>query len=147
MSNIIKIIEKGNRLDFEDKYTPVVCGNSNYYLQFSFGEDFSNCKQRVIVFLIDGKKIVKRLVANECKIPPLPNCTSFQIAVFSIENEEKFSTTFLKIRSEPSVFGEISQEDLSIFEKRFDNEKKKWFAVLEKSWKLTTETKKIMLLL
>ena len=121
MSNIIKIIEKGNRLDFEDKYTPVVCGNSNYYLQFSFGEDFSNCKQRVIVFLIDGKKIVKRLVANECKIPPLPNCTSFQIAVFSIENEEKFSTTFLKIRSEPSVFGEISQEDLSIFEKRFDN--------------------------
>lgn len=120
MSNIIKIIEKGNRLDFEDKYTPVVCGNSNYLLQFSFGEDFSNCKQKAIMFLIDGKKIVKKLVSNECKVPPLPNCTNFQIAVFSTENEEKFSTTFLKIRSEPSVFGEISQEDLSVFAKNLN---------------------------
>ena len=123
MTNVINIVEKGNRLDFEDKYTPIVCGNSNYSLKFSFGESFKKCDNKTAMFVVEGKKILVEFKGEVCKVPVMPNCNSFLVAIFSAsETGEQLSTTFLRIRAEASALGEDFSE--------FDNQLKKYVSTI-----------------
>lgn len=123
MTNLINLIERQNRLDFETTYSPVVCGNSNYYLNFKFGEAFSACANKTAVFVIEGKKILQNFEGNVCRVPVLPNCTGFLVAVYSAADaEEQLSTTFLKVRAEPSVLGGDFSE--------FDDQMKKYVSTI-----------------
>lgn len=104
MANIINIVEKGNRLDFESLYSPIVCGNSNYYLHFKFSPEWESCNQKTAVFVVDGETIKVLFEGDVCKIPLLPSSSYMKFALFSSDaNGEQLTTTFLKVSMEHSA--------------------------------------------
>lgn len=107
MSNIIYIEEKNNRLDFEDTYTPVVCGNSNYYIKFKFSSDWLNHYQKTAVFIVDGVSKQMKFEGNLLRLPAFPNASSFQLMIYVKDDNELYSTTALKIRLEPTPIGHL----------------------------------------
>ncbi len=110
MTNIIEITEKNNRLDFTNTYSPIVCGNSNYYLKFNFSEVWQNCEKKAAMFVVDGKKQTVDFDGDSCKVPILPNSSFVFVSLFSSEGEEQMVTTPIRIRLEPSAGGENLSE-------------------------------------
>lgn len=103
MINVINIKEEKNRLSLVDTYTPVVAGNSTYYLSFTFSEEWQKCNKKTAIFMVEGKKIVVEFEGTDCKVPVLPNISCFYVALVSAENEnEQLSTTGIRIRVEPT---------------------------------------------
>lgn len=105
MANIIKITESANRLEFTGTYTPIVCGNSNYYLQFVFDDIWKNCNRKTAVFTVEDKRAYVDFEGNEVKVPVLPNAPCVHVSLITGEGDEQMSTTPLKIRLEPSALG------------------------------------------
>ncbi len=101
--NIIKIVENKNRLYFEEFYTPVVCGNSNYVLEFYFDNIWEMCDRKTAVFLVEGKKFTVKFDGNFVKVPPLPNAPFFHVALSAfLDDESIINTTAIRIRLEPT---------------------------------------------
>jgi len=113
MTNIINITEKNNRLEFSDSYTPIVCGNSNYVLKFSFSEQWQKCNKKAAIFIVDGNKLTVDFNGDECQVPVMPNASFVQVSLVSGDGEIELATTSLKIRLEPTVasgdFSEYNQ--------------------------------------
>jgi hypothetical protein len=108
MSNIIYIEEKHNRLDFADTYTPVVCGNSNYYVKFKFSSDWLGCYKKTAVFIVDGVSKQMPFEGDLLRLPAFPNASCFQLMLYvKDDNDELYSTTALKIRLEPTPIGHL----------------------------------------
>ena len=68
MSNIINIKERANKLFVEDNTAPVVCGNTNYVIQFDFDNDWSAVTNKLATFEILGKKIFIIPSAFLCRV-------------------------------------------------------------------------------
>ena len=112
MANIIEIIEQNNRLDFVSTYTPIVCGNSNYVLKFTFSSAWQNANKKAAVFVVDGKRQVVDFDGNECKVPILPNAEFVFVSLVSGDGENQLITTPIRIRLERNFLG----GDLSEFD-------------------------------
>lgn len=112
MSNIIEIIEQNNRLDFVSTYTPIVCGNSNYVLKFTFSDAWKMANKKAAVFVVDGKRQVVDFDGNECKVPILPNAEFVFVSLVSGDGDNQLITTPIRIRLERnSLGGDLSEFD------------------------------------
>lgn len=101
MQNIIEIEERDNRLYLSSEYEPIVCGNTNYYLKFSFDEDWSKCVSKTAFFVIEGKKIPVLFEGDICNIPAMPNLNSFLVFLVAAPSEgEILSSTPIKLNLE-----------------------------------------------
>ena len=72
MANIIKIKEFANKLSYDYKI-PIVCGNTNYEIEFDFSEAWASVEKKTAIFLINGKKMFVEFTGNRCKMPSFPN--------------------------------------------------------------------------
>ncbi len=105
MANIINITESANRLDFSDAYSPIVCGNSNYYLHFTFDEIWKRCEQKTALFVVEGKKMYVDFEGEDVHVPVLPNAQFVFVSLISGEGNNQIATTSIKIRLEPTALG------------------------------------------
>ena len=99
---IINITEKNNILDFTSTYTPIVCGNSSYCLNFTFGSIWQKCTSKIAVFVVDGRRMNIAFEGNSVKVPAMPNAECMFVSVVSGDGEEKLTTTALKVRLVPT---------------------------------------------
>ena len=111
MNNIINIKESANRLELMDYHASIVCGNSNYILKFSFGDQWQKCNHKVAIFVINGNNLAVDFEGDECVVPVLPNASCMFVSLISGEGEKQLATTQIKIALEPTVAG----DDLSEF--------------------------------
>lgn len=101
MQNIIEIIEKNNRLSLVKEYEPIVCGNTNYYIKFSFGEDWEKCVSKTAFFVVEGKKIPVAFEGDTCNIPAMPNMSSFLVFLVAASDDNAIlSSTPIKLNLE-----------------------------------------------
>ena len=108
MSSMIVVSEEKNRLFFEHPYTPVVCGNSSYYIRIHFTSDeFNTCDKKYAVLVVDEKKKQLPFEGNLFKLPALPNASHFMLMVYVKDGEDIYSTTAIKIRLEPTPIGNL----------------------------------------
>lgn len=105
MANVIHLREQENRLNFDSTYTPVVCGNSNYYVIIDFSEEWSKCHNKVAVFVVGDRKKQMRFEGKMLRLPAFPNAPYFEMLVYARDNDELYSTTAIKIRLEPTPIG------------------------------------------
>lgn len=112
MANIIYIKERGNRLFIDECYTPIVCGNSNYYLEFDFSDEWLKCNSKTALFLVETKKTLVAFEGTTCKIPALPNGPYVTVSLLTSNGKnEQLATTRLRLRLEPNPFNEPYKED------------------------------------
>ena len=107
MANLILINEKNNRLYFDGTYTPVVCGNSNYFISFEFSEELARCYHKTAVFVVGDRKKQMEFEGHILKLPIFPNAPYFELMVFAKDGDELYSTTAIKIRLEPTPIGNM----------------------------------------
>jgi hypothetical protein len=62
---------------------PLVCGNSNYVVDFVFDEEWDEHDIKTAVFKVNGDCIKKVFSGNECKIPVMQNTLVATIGVFA----------------------------------------------------------------
>ena len=106
MSNIINITEESNRLSLDSLYTPIVCGNSNYILKFTFSESWQNSTAKTAVFIIEDKKIVVDFEGDECRVPVLPNAPYLTLTLMTSSGLDlHLATAPLRFCLEPSFLG------------------------------------------
>lgn len=105
MANIINITESANRLEFSDAYSPIVCGNSNYYLHFTFDEIWKRCERKTALFVVEGKKMYVDFEGEDVRVPVLPNASFVFVSLISGEGNNQIATTSIKIRLEPTALG------------------------------------------
>lgn len=102
MANVIRIKEEGNRLSFVESYSPVVCGNSNYYVVFDFSEEWAVCHNKTAIFIIGDQQKMLKFEGNILRLPAFPNASAVVLLVHAKNDDELFSTTSIKIRLEPT---------------------------------------------
>ena len=112
MKNIIEIKEDGNRLDFLNTYSPIVCGNSNYILKFTFSEPWQKCLKKAAFFVVGEKKFTVDFDGDECEVPIMPNGDFVFVSIVSNDGINQMATTGLRIRLEPTIAaGDLSEYD------------------------------------
>ena len=107
MANIINLKEIENRLYFDGTYTPIVCGNSNYYVQIQFSDEWNRCYFKTAVFVVGEKKRQMKFEGSLLRLPAFPNAPSFEMLVYAKDEDAIYSTTAIKIRLEPTPIGNL----------------------------------------
>ncbi len=105
MENMICVSEINNKLEIDGTYTPLVCGNSNYFIKFTFGEAWSECKNKLAVFELNSVKTIVQFDGDIVQVPVLPNATFLLLSLMSSNASNRLATTALKLRLEPSSCG------------------------------------------
>lgn len=106
MENIIYICEEKNRLDFCETYSPIVCGNTNYYLVFNFSSEWEQITHKTAVLVVGERVKQLQFDGRICQLPAMPNAPFAMIYLHAKKDEMMFSTTGLKIRLEPTKVAE-----------------------------------------
>lgn len=107
MANVIHIKEENNRLEFCGTYSPVVCGNTNYFVIFQFSEDWQQINTKTAIFIADGKRKSMKFDGNVLKLPAFVDSSYFELLVCAKGDGEFYATTPLKIRLEPLPIGDL----------------------------------------
>lgn len=111
MANIINIIEENNILMFKEEPMKIVCGNTNYYLNFEFSEDWQGVATKIAVFVVDGVKTTVEFEGNECNMPALPNSTCcFMYVISGDESGESLVSSSLRFALIPSSDGSLESD-------------------------------------
>ena len=105
--NMIQITEQENRLYFDGNYTPVVCGNSNYFVKFDFSPEWARCYHKTAVFVVGDRKKQMKFEGNLLQLPAFPNASHFELMVYAEDENEFYSTTAIRIRLEPTPIGNL----------------------------------------
>lgn len=93
MSYIIKIKEKENKLFYDETAKPLVCGNSNYVIQFEFDDDWSAVETKIATFEILDKKIVIEFTGTTINMPAMPNAYYCMLSLTCTPGENKTLAT------------------------------------------------------
>ena len=107
MAIVINIKEENNRLSFADTYSPVVCGNTNYFVLFEFSEEWQRAYKKTAIFIAEGKRKSLKFEGNVLRLPAFFNAPYFELLVCAKEDDELYTTTPIKIRLEPSPIGDL----------------------------------------
>lgn len=90
----ISVRENENRLFLDEDVEPIVCGNSNYELEFEFSAEWKDAEHKIAVFEVCGERFFANIVENKVKIPVLPNARSLIVSVISAKDtESQLATT------------------------------------------------------
>ena len=92
MTNRIKIKEVANKLTYDYK-TPIVCGNTNYEIEFEFSDVWKIVEKKTEIFLVDGKKMFVEFTGNICKMPSFPNAYFCMLTLTSAPGNGEFYNT------------------------------------------------------
>ena len=111
MYNTIEILENKNKIYLKNDFEKIICGNTNYFLQFSFDENWSAVEKKTAIFEVLGKKIIKEFTGNICNIPCMPNASHFLLALTCSPNEnESYATNILRFELEKNAINEEIQQ-------------------------------------
>lgn len=103
MSNIIKIKEERNILSFDCDNIDIVANSTNFYLQFTFDEEWLESSIFTVVFDFDGRKEYVELDEEyKCQIPPTCSSKIFFCVTTEPSANKKLSSTILSLNVEPS---------------------------------------------
>ncbi len=103
---MIKIIleEHNNILHIKNEYSPIVCGNTNYEIEFIFSEDWQKLDEKTAVFITPTHTFSVNFRNNTVNVPALTNADRVSVLVMSAENEPiklTSSTTSLRLVQTP----------------------------------------------
>lgn len=103
MANIININEENNILSFADEPLDIVCGNTNYCLNFNFSAQWQQFTKKIAVFVANGEKQLVEFQESECAVPAMPNASSCFVYVLGMAGEnESFISTSLRLKLIPT---------------------------------------------
>ncbi len=82
---------------------PIVCGNSDYVVDFVFDEEWDKHDVKTAVFKVNGKPIKKVFRGNECEIPAMRNTLVVTVGVFAgtIDDGTLSTSTSALVRCKP----------------------------------------------
>lgn len=110
MNNII-IHEENNNLIIKDDYSPLVCGNTNYTLEFVFGEDWQKTTNKIAVFFVGDQKTAVPFTGSLLSVPALPNAQIMQLVLMTAETENtRLVSSVLDINLKPTILLETIPE-------------------------------------
>lgn len=110
MNNII-IHEENNNLIIKDDYSPLVCGNTNYTLEFVFGEDWQKTTNKIAVFFVGDQKTAVPFTGSLLSVPALPNAQIMQLVLMTAETENtRLVSSVLDINLKPTILLETLPE-------------------------------------
>ena len=113
----LKIIEKNNIIDFKEQYAPIVCGNSNYTLEFEFGDDWQNVTNKIAVLDLAGVKTAIDFVENTLNLPPIDAPASSKVIELYLMSAETEKSTLITNKMEIKIEPTHSIRNLPEFEK------------------------------
>lgn len=111
MANIINLTEENNILTFGGEPLSIVCGNTNYVLEFVFSEEWQSFSKKIAVFVVDGVKKTVGFEGNSCEVPAMPNsnyCLFYLLA--GDDNGNSRISTSVKLNLIPSSDGAIESD-------------------------------------
>ena len=110
MYNIINITEDRNKIFISGEYQKIVCGNTNYYLKFTFDEEWIAVQNKTAIFEVMGKKIIVEFTGDICNIPCMPNASYFILSITCSPNKnQSFCTNSIKFELEKNNINEELQ--------------------------------------
>ena len=82
---------------------PLVCGNSNYVIDFVFDEDWDKYNIKTAVFKVNGECINKVFSGNEFPVPVMQNTSFVTVGVFAgtIDDNTLSTSTPALVRCKP----------------------------------------------
>lgn len=99
----IKLKEKENKLSLTCCPEPIICGNSNYALDFDFSEEWKIAENKLAVLDINGERIFAKFEDTIVKLPIFPNASKVLVSVVSgKDTESQLSTTPVELKLEHS---------------------------------------------
>ena len=83
----------------------VVCGNSNYVVDFVFDEEWEKHKVKTAVFVVNGTSIKTVFEGNVCEFPAVQNTTVVKVGVFAgaIDDDTLSTSTPALVKCKPCV--------------------------------------------
>ena len=86
----------------------IVCGNSDYAIEFSFDEEWDAYETKTARFIWGGKYVDKEFTGTVCPVPVLENTTMLEVGVFverlgSSAPERLITTTTAIINCKKSI--------------------------------------------
>lgn len=107
MLNLIQINENKNKLKSTTKIEPIVCGNSNYHIKFTFDEEWSKVSKKLAMFEVLDKTILLEFEGDTIDVPAMPNANCFMLALTcSPKDGQSLMTNVIKIPLEQNKLGE-----------------------------------------
>lgn len=84
---------------------PIVCGNSDYEVEFLFDEEWDNHNIKTAVFVVNGKSAQRVFDGNVCNIPVVQEALTLWVGVFAgtIDDGTLSTTTPALVRCKPCV--------------------------------------------
>lgn len=85
--------------------TPVVCGNSDYEVEFLFDEEWAAHEVKTAMFIVNGKNTKQVFSGNVCKLPVVQGTLILWVGVFSgaIDDGTLSTTTPALVRCVPCI--------------------------------------------
>lgn len=77
------IIEITNKKPFLRDKTPLVCGNSGYFIDFTFDSEWDNHEVKTAMFRVGDKTIPQVFSGTRCEVPVLQNTRMVSVGVFA----------------------------------------------------------------
>ena len=103
----IKINETNNQLKIKEDYDAIICGNTNYQLEFEFGDDWQNITKKIALLVLEGKKTAIEFEGSTLSLPALPNAQTMNLVLMSAESESsRLVTSPLEIDLAPTTLAE-----------------------------------------
>ncbi len=103
----IKINETNNQLKIKEDYDAIICGNTNYQLEFEFGKDWQNVTKKIAVLVLESKKTAIEFEGSTLSLPALPNAQTMNLVLMSAESEAtRLVTSPLEIDLTPTTLAE-----------------------------------------
>ena len=83
----------------------VVCGNSNYVVDFVFDEEWEKHKVKTAAFIVNGTSIKTVFEGNVCEFPAVQNTTMVKVGVFAgtIDDDTLSTSTPALVKCKPCV--------------------------------------------
>lgn len=124
----IKIHEENNKLYLESPFDSIVCGNTNYDVEFMFSKDWEERPTKTALIIAAGRKSSVEFTGNTFHLPPIPNCSTFMILIYANDQYSPgLVTSSIELDAIPTAsVGELPEfEDINSYAfeilKRLDN--------------------------
>lgn len=124
----IKIHEENNKLYLESPFDSIVCGNTNYDVEFVFSKDWEERPTKTALIIAAGRKSSVEFTGNTFHLPPIPNCSTFMILIYANDQYSPgLVTSSIELDAIPTAsVGELPEfEDINSYAfeilKRLDN--------------------------
>ena len=100
MNKILHIAVDDKIATYQQRDGEIVCGNSDYVIEFTFDNEWDNYPDKVARFVINGAYQDVNFSGNTCPVPVINNATSIGVGVY-VNNQ--IATTLTIIGCKKSI--------------------------------------------